>query len=723
MNTSINKSKTRLSGASPGKINKGEIQYAKNQCQATIKLGGESYTILWRRALLIRYYKILGNEENASIKWTDYDSKNIVITVSDEKTPFKWRHPTKELFKTVVHVSTEKKKKFVLTLFYSTYTISVQGQMFSEWIKEEYHKINNVVKELIDDHQKGGNNERTVDKLLENIDFESELIQNTSPVKKQSSEKTMETPETKSKEKNATEKETVNDTDKDVENDQQIEIEKLKKTIHIIESDQIEKDKQISRLIDICSDVSIKMGDVMTRVSNIEANVHELTKTSQKPTEQSRNMSVEFEKITEQLDRMRGDNNDMNTQTVQRTQRLETEVKQEIQSMCAQVKDIIKDIQKQKPSTNERKVEFVEVKINDTDRDRDSASESSEPPIETDVETDEEDVPKREPEPRARPTRQEQRRDYDPNHKDLWIVGTSIIRDLNAKQMYRNKRVKVYTLHDKTVTGAIEFIKSGKMNTKHVLFQLCSNDLESSTPVEVLEEFESLIKLTKECYPDITITVCEVMPRFYDNINALSKFEQSREIFNNLLKDFCVANDIVLIKFRMNAYHFYDGIHFNERGVRIYVSVLKKVMDPILGLKPNKDDGQRQMYHDRGNSQDYVDRACREVKEDTTNNPRYNNPRPSSFQGYMGRPSYFGSNDTTNNMYNNRYDQNNMSNPYRNPDSRNRYMYDQREGPQRQNNIPNPYNNGPRYNTGNMNSSSGKKENVARLIEQILSVV
>lgn len=81
-----------------------------------LKLNRDSI-YLWRRALLIRYYKILGNEAITNVKWTDYDSKSKIITVSDEKKPFEWKIPVNDLFKSSVHVTIDRKKLFVISLF------------------------------------------------------------------------------------------------------------------------------------------------------------------------------------------------------------------------------------------------------------------------------------------------------------------------------------------------------------------------------------------------------------------------------------------------------------------------------------------------------------------------------------------------------------------------------------------------------------------------------
>ena len=56
----------------------------------------------------------------------------------------------------------------------------------------------------------------------------------------------------------------------------------------------------------------------------------------------------------------------------------------------------------------------------------------------------------------------------DPNFADVWIIGTSITKDLIPKKMYLNKKVCVTTLQDKTRTGVRNYIKSGKVQSDKI---------------------------------------------------------------------------------------------------------------------------------------------------------------------------------------------------------------------------------------------------------------
>ena len=75
-------------------------------------------------------------------------------------------------------------------------------------------------------------------------------------------------------------------------------------------------------------------------------------------------------------------------------------------------------------------------------------------------------------------------------------MGSSIVRDLKPKLIYRYKKTRVTTLRDKTIFGATEFLKLGHIITNVMAYQVGSNDLEEKSPEEDIREIESLILST-----------------------------------------------------------------------------------------------------------------------------------------------------------------------------------------------------------------------------------
>jgi len=197
---------------------------------------------------------------------------------------------------------------------------------------------------------------------------------------------------------------------------------------------------------------------------------------------------------------------------------------------------------------------------------------------------------------------------------DLWIVGTSIIKDLKGNRMYNNKKVWITTLYDKTIYGATQLMKSGKIDAKNVMFQVGSNDLETKKPDDIMDELHKLIQTTKEVLPNSSITLGQIIPRFYRERRMSTEFEQKRLILNNLIIEYCKEVDISCVEYvNMNNVDYIDGIHLNSYGVGILVRCLKKVLSPKLGVKIHETEQGRGHFEKRninyhGNRGDFSER-------------------------------------------------------------------------------------------------------------------
>lgn len=171
--------------------------------------------------------------------------------------------------------------------------------------------------------------------------------------------------------------------------------------------------------------------------------------------------------------------------------------------------------------------------------------------------------------------------DDDVCDNDLWIIGTSIVKDLRGRRMYRNKSVRITTLKDKTIYGATQLMKYGRMSAKHIMFQVGSNELENKEPDDIMEKLEKLVEVAREKVPHTDILFGEILPRFYKDRRLSSVFEEKRLIFNNLIKDFCKESDMSFIEYDQLRFliSYVDGIHLNTIGVHIMVKCIKRVVN------------------------------------------------------------------------------------------------------------------------------------------------
>jgi hypothetical protein len=201
---------------------------------------------------------------------------------------------------------------------------------------------------------------------------------------------------------------------------------------------------------------------------------------------------------------------------------------------------------------------------------------------ESDKHTKEADVSTKVDESQSRNEQDEdEESDDDVCDNDLWIIGTSIVKDLRGRRMHRNKSVRITTLKDKTIYGATQLMKYGRMSAKHIMFQVGSNELENKETDDIMEKLEKLVEVAREKVPHTDILFGEILPRFNKDRRLSSVFEEKRLIFNNLIKDFCKESDMSFIEYDLLRFliSYVDGIHLNTIGVHIMVKCIKRVVN------------------------------------------------------------------------------------------------------------------------------------------------
>ena len=175
----------------------------------------------------------------------------------------------------------------------------------------------------------------------------------------------------------------------------------------------------------------------------------------------------------------------------------------------------------------------------------------------------------------------------EPSKYNCWLVGSSIVRDLKPKLIYKYKKTRVTTLRDKTIFGATEFLKLGQISTNVMAYQVGSNDLEEKSPEEVIREIESLILSTQKTLPKSQIVINELLPRFYDNLHNRQVYETKRLKFNSMLHELSNNYSIRLVtQQNISQIHYLDGIHLNtDSGTAQYVTNIKEIINTLLDVK------------------------------------------------------------------------------------------------------------------------------------------
>ncbi|CAC5415298.1 unnamed protein product [Mytilus coruscus] len=154
---------------------------AKNKATPTLNMDSKQTSfvcdsntfLIWRRVFLIRYFQILGSNDNVVVKWQDFDKKMNVLTLLDEEQPFERKLPDKDLFKSVTAININSKKLFVVNLYYTTNKCHIQGTKSKLWVEQEYEVLNKLVQSLITNSKR--NNTET-DNFISEITFPKFLV-------------------------------------------------------------------------------------------------------------------------------------------------------------------------------------------------------------------------------------------------------------------------------------------------------------------------------------------------------------------------------------------------------------------------------------------------------------------------------------------------------------------------------------------------------------------
>jgi hypothetical protein len=175
-----------------------------------------------------------------------------------------------------------------------------------------------------------------------------------------------------------------------------------------------------------------------------------------------------------------------------------------------------------------------------------------------------------------------------PVQTDLWVIGSSIVRQLRPSQLYNYsvKQVKITTLPNKSIAGAQEEIGKQTCVADNILLQIGSNDVERRGSDIALEEMEGLINTIKTTFPKSSLAISEVLPRFYRDLDKRDKFEEDRKKYNKEIRTLCAKKNVTIVSQQgFKEHHMYDGVHPHiSSGMPVLIGNYKVVLDKMLGI-------------------------------------------------------------------------------------------------------------------------------------------
>ncbi|KAI8495381.1 hypothetical protein Bbelb_268360 [Branchiostoma belcheri] len=170
---------------------------------------------------------------------------------------------------------------------------------------------------------------------------------------------------------------------------------------------------------------------------------------------------------------------------------------------------------------------------------------------------------------------------------DVIILGDSNTKTIKPDVMYPGKRViKAQTFN---LPQATEYIQRSTMpDPKVLLFHVGTNDIrDARDSTTVSENFRQLIHTSHDKFPHTALVFSSVPPRrdttlqeIGGEVNSFLRIVAEEHSFVHVT-DNSGLSDVGSIK---ESLYNSDGYHLNRFGVRVLVSSMKKVVNPILGL-------------------------------------------------------------------------------------------------------------------------------------------
>ena len=166
---------------------------------------------------------------------------------------------------------------------------------------------------------------------------------------------------------------------------------------------------------------------------------------------------------------------------------------------------------------------------------------------------------------------------------DVLIIGNSHVSRIDAKKMYQKKTCEVVSLDNKSINGAVSYVRRCPLKPKTVILQVLSNDLSRYSVEDCLHNAQSLIDLCRNTFPESTIFMSEPLPRITSHpIDYNAKLQQARITMGTLRGCEIIKMDGPLAQMTSEV-NSGDGIHLNRRGLGHLVRRYKAALAPSLG--------------------------------------------------------------------------------------------------------------------------------------------
>lgn len=198
-----------------------------------------------------------------------------------------------------------------------------------------------------------------------------------------------------------------------------------------------------------------------------------------------------------------------------------------------------------------------------------------------------------------KPAVDEQATNADKRHFQACLIGTSMVKHINPKLIFDEKKTFFKSIGGGLITNIHEFLKK-----RDGLFDKCkcflitcgSNDCDSVAEIgKTIENMIELAQYLSNAYPAANLFFNKLVPRTKTKYTELDVFDKKRVCFNNFLESTLtlmvpckiISHEGFESKDELDKL-LYDGVHLSPmHGVPLYIDEIKKHLHDVDQLFDN----------------------------------------------------------------------------------------------------------------------------------------
>ena len=169
---------------------------------------------------------------------------------------------------------------------------------------------------------------------------------------------------------------------------------------------------------------------------------------------------------------------------------------------------------------------------------------------------------------------------------DVFIIGTSNVRRIDAQRLYPSLKFHVETLRKRTIHGATDYVKNCKLRPRTLILHVSGNSLVNYDVSQCVAQMSNILQLCGTKFPHTKILVSGSFPRKLGSAAVNERYRHKVNIFNDSIQRLVGEDAFISHPQLQNLDHDSawcdDEVHLSNVGVKILVTNLKRRLNPLL---------------------------------------------------------------------------------------------------------------------------------------------